>query len=110
MKRIISVITAVLLFAALLSGCGEKNAAVGVWQDKKELITLEFKNDGTGTLSIYVKMLHSTSENKIVYTCEGDTIRWKLSNESSGDDSGGYSTFQIEDDTIDYEGITLYKK
>ena len=113
MKRIISVMAAVLLLAALISGCGAKNAAVGTWQDEKELITLEFKNDGTGTLAIYVEMLKSTSENKLVYTCEGDTIRWKLANDNSDGDSSGsgeYSTFQIKDGTIDYEGITLYKK
>ena len=113
MKRIISTMAAVLLLVALISGYGAKSAAVGTWQDKNQTITLDLKSDGTGTLSVYVEMLKSNSENKLVYTCEGNTIQWKLADgdsDGAGSGSGGYSTLQIEDDTIDVEGVTLYRK
>lgn len=105
MKKVIVTAIIVLLFAAVLIGCGEKNNAVGTWQDEKELITFTFKNDGTGLLEIYIEMLKSSSKNELVYTCDGDTIQWKFKNSTEE-----YSTLVIENGAIDYGGASLKKK
>ena len=104
-KTIIAIILIAVMAAGLLVGCGAKNNAVGTWKDEQELCTFVFKNDGTGTLSIYVAMFKSSSYNEITYTCEGNTIQYKF---KGSDDE--YSTFVIENDTIDYGGVKLRKK
>ena len=108
-NRTIRALAALLLVLLMICGCGGKaakaaNAAVGTWQDEGKNVTFEFKNDGTGTLKIYVAMFKSTTENEIEYICEDNTIRWGMPGEEE------YETFTISNDAIEYGGMELKKQ